>query len=52
MESLDDPDIRKFYRDSALTTMDGGVDEMTKVITKQRAKWPEVIKAANIKLIE
>jgi tripartite-type tricarboxylate transporter receptor subunit TctC len=51
-ESLADPEIRKFYRDSALTTLDGGVDEMTKVIREQRAKWPEVIRAANIKLIE
>ncbi len=34
MESLADPDIRKFYRDSALTTMDGGADEMMKVITR------------------
>ena len=51
-ESLDDPEIRKFYRDSALTMLDGGGDEMMKVIREQRAKWPEVIKAANIKLTE
>jgi tripartite-type tricarboxylate transporter receptor subunit TctC len=51
-ESLADPEIRKFYRDSALTTLDGGADEMMKVIREQRAKWPAVIKAANIKLTE
>jgi tripartite-type tricarboxylate transporter receptor subunit TctC len=51
-ESLADPEIRKFYRDSALTTLDSGADEMMKVIREQRAKWPEVIKAANIKLME
>ncbi len=34
----------------ALTTLDSGADEMMKVIREQRAKWPEVIKAANIKL--
>jgi tripartite-type tricarboxylate transporter receptor subunit TctC len=52
VEVLADPDVRKFYRDSALTTLDGGVDEMVKVIREQRAKWPEVIKAANIEMIE
>ena len=51
-ESLATPDVRKFFSDSALTTMDGGVDEMTKVVREQRAKWAEVIKAADIKLIE
>jgi tripartite-type tricarboxylate transporter receptor subunit TctC len=51
-ESLADPEIRKFYRDSALTTMDGGADEMTKVVREQRAKWADVIKAANIKPLE
>jgi tripartite-type tricarboxylate transporter receptor subunit TctC len=51
-ESLVTPDVRKFFSDSALTTMDGGVDEMTKVVREQRAKWAEVIKAADIKPIE
>ena len=51
-ESLADPEIRKWYRDSALTTMDGGADEMTKAIRDQRAKWADVIKAANIKPLE
>jgi hypothetical protein len=35
-----------------LTTMNGGVEEMTKMIAEGRAKWPEVIKAANIKVTE
>jgi tripartite-type tricarboxylate transporter receptor subunit TctC len=51
-ESLADPDIRKWYRDSALTMMEGGADEMMKEIREQRTRWPEVIKAANIKLLE
>ena len=51
-ELLADPDIRKWYRDSALTMMEGGADEMMKEIREQRTRWPEVIKAANIKLLE
>jgi tripartite-type tricarboxylate transporter receptor subunit TctC len=51
-EALDDPDIRAWYQVSALTTMDGGADQMVKEVHDERAKWSDVIKAANIKLIE
>ncbi len=51
-EALADPDIRAWYQLSALSTMNGGVGEMIKEIREERAKWPEVIKAANIKPIE
>ncbi len=51
-EALDDPDIRAWYQLSALTTMDGGADRMVKEVHDERVKWSDVIKAANIKLIE
>jgi tripartite-type tricarboxylate transporter receptor subunit TctC len=51
-EALADPDIRAWYQLSALSTMNGGVDAMIKEIHDERLKWPEVIKAANIKPIE
>jgi tripartite-type tricarboxylate transporter receptor subunit TctC len=49
-EALTDPDIRDWYRVSALSVMNGGVDEMMREIREERATWPEVVKAANIKL--
>jgi tripartite-type tricarboxylate transporter receptor subunit TctC len=51
-EALDDPDIRAWYQLSALTTMDGGAGQMVKEVHDERVKWSDVIKAANIKLIE
>jgi tripartite-type tricarboxylate transporter receptor subunit TctC len=51
-EALDDPDIRAWYQLSALTPMDGGAEQMVKEVHDERAKWADVIKAANIKLIE
>ena len=51
-EALTDPDIRAWYRTSALSTLDGGVDEMMRTIRDERATWPQVVKAANIKLTE
>jgi tripartite-type tricarboxylate transporter receptor subunit TctC len=51
-DALTDPDIRAWYQLSALTTMDGGVDEMVKEVHEERTKWADVIKAANIKPIE
>jgi tripartite-type tricarboxylate transporter receptor subunit TctC len=51
-EALDDPDIRAWYQLSALTTMAGGADQMVKEVHDERIKWSDVIKAANIKLIE
>ena len=51
-EALADPDVRAWYELSALTTMDGGVDQMVKETHEESTTWPDVIKAANIKLIE
>jgi tripartite-type tricarboxylate transporter receptor subunit TctC len=51
-DALVDPDIRAWYQLSALTTVDGGVDEMVKDVRDERTKWADVIKAANIKLVE
>jgi tripartite-type tricarboxylate transporter receptor subunit TctC len=52
VDALADPDVRAWYQLSALTTMDGSVDEMVKEVHDERAKWPQVIKAANIKPLE
>ncbi len=49
-QALDDPEIRDWYRTSVLSTLPGGVDEMTAEIRDERATWPDVVKAANIKL--
>jgi tripartite-type tricarboxylate transporter receptor subunit TctC len=51
-EALADPEIRDWYRISALTTLNGGADEMMRMIREERETWSAVIKAANIKLIE
>jgi len=51
-EALLDPEVRDWYKISALATLDGGVDEMTRELAEERATWPKVIKAANIKMIE
>jgi tripartite-type tricarboxylate transporter receptor subunit TctC len=51
-DALADPDVRAWYRLSALTPMVGGVDEMVKEVHDEHAKWSDVIKAANIKLVE
>jgi tripartite-type tricarboxylate transporter receptor subunit TctC len=51
-EALTDAEIRDWYRVSALTTIDGGVDAMMKMLRADRAAWPKVIKAANIKILE
>jgi tripartite-type tricarboxylate transporter receptor subunit TctC len=51
-QALADPDIRDWYRFSVLSTLDGGVDQMVDEIRAERAKWPEVVKAANIKLVQ
>ena len=50
--ALADPDIRAWYRTSVLSTLDGGTDEMMRTIREERATWPQVVKAANIKLTE
>lgn len=50
--ALADADIRVWYKTSALSTLDGGADEMMRTIREERATWPQVIKAANIKLTE
>jgi len=49
-EALADPNVREWYRVSVLSTMKGGVDEMMREIREERKTWPEVVKAANIKL--
>ncbi len=49
-EAMADPDVREWYRVSGLSTMKSGVEEMMRTIHAQRARWPEVIKAAHIKL--
>jgi tripartite-type tricarboxylate transporter receptor subunit TctC len=51
-EALDDPDIREWYKISALTTLDAGPQEMMRMIHEERQTWAAVIKAANIKLVE
>jgi tripartite-type tricarboxylate transporter receptor subunit TctC len=51
-EALADSDVRAWYKTSALTTLNGGVDEMMRAIHQERATWPDVIKAANIKIAE
>ena len=51
-QALADADIRAWYRTSALSTLDGGTDEMMRTIREERAMWPQVVKAANIKLTE
>jgi tripartite-type tricarboxylate transporter receptor subunit TctC len=51
-EALADADIRAWYRTSVLSTLDGGTDEMMRTIREERATWPQVVKAANIKLTE
>jgi tripartite-type tricarboxylate transporter receptor subunit TctC len=51
-DALADPDVRAWYKLSALTPMAGGVDQMVKEVHDERAKWADVIKAANIKLVE
>src|SRR5580704_646656 len=51
-QALADADIRTWYRTSALSTLDGGTDEMMRTIREERAMWPQVVKAANIKLTE
>ncbi len=50
-QTLAEPDVRNWYRDSGLATI-GSVEEMTRTLQAQRAKWPAVIRAANISLIE
>lgn len=50
--ALADADIRAWYRTSVLSTLDGGTDEMMRTIREERATWPQVVKAANIKLTE
>jgi tripartite-type tricarboxylate transporter receptor subunit TctC len=51
-QALADADIRAWYRTSVLSTLDGGTDEMMRTIREERATWPQVIKAANIRLTE
>lgn len=51
-QALADADIRAWYRTSVLSTLDGGTDEMMRTIREERATWPQVVKAANIKLTE
>ena len=51
-EALADDDIRAWFRTSVLSTLDGGTDEMMRTIREERATWPQVVKAANIKLTE
>jgi tripartite-type tricarboxylate transporter receptor subunit TctC len=51
-DALADADIRAWYRTSVLSTLDGGTDEMMRTIREERATWPQVVKAANIKLTE
>jgi tripartite-type tricarboxylate transporter receptor subunit TctC len=50
--ALQDPDVKAWYRTSVLSTLDGGVGEMMQTIRDERATWPQVVKAANIKLTE
>jgi tripartite-type tricarboxylate transporter receptor subunit TctC len=47
-EALADPDVRDWYSASVLSTMD--LSEMMKAIRAEREKWPEVIKAAGVKI--
>jgi hypothetical protein len=49
---LANPDISEWYRASVLSPMSGGVEEMKLAISAEREKWPQVIKAANITLVE
>jgi tripartite-type tricarboxylate transporter receptor subunit TctC len=51
-EAVSDPDISEWYRTSELSPLAGGVDEMMQTIRSERATWPQVIKAANIKPME
>ena len=51
-DALADADIRAWYKTSVLSTLDGGVGEMMQTIRDERATWPQVVKAANIKLTE
>ena len=51
-QALADPAIGEWYRASDLSTMDASVEELTKAIRAEREKWPQVIKAANIRLLD
>jgi tripartite-type tricarboxylate transporter receptor subunit TctC len=50
-QALADNEMREWYRSSVLYTIDGGADEMMKMLRRQRAIWQETVKAANIEPI-